>query len=111
MGIMLWTCPLGAVIVFAFEPLDPVAPFFGALSQPFIVGRNLEHQMLGFWIGQTFRHSASFLRSVAPVLWIVDVGHPSLSERPRRGKLDSNIAGVTHGLVNGQNASDERYWH
>jgi hypothetical protein len=45
------------------------------------------------------------------VLWIVDVGHPSLSERPRRGKLDSNIAGVTHGLVNGQNASDERYWH
>jgi hypothetical protein len=35
-----------------------------ALSQLFVVGRNIEHQLLGFWIGQAFRHSASFLRSM-----------------------------------------------
>jgi hypothetical protein len=38
----------------SFEDLtvsEPSAPFFGALSQLFIVGRNIEHQLLGFWIG------------------------------------------------------------
>jgi hypothetical protein len=46
----------GDVVPAGFQPLDQGRVTPALRSQLFIVGRNIEHQLFGFWIGQTFRH-------------------------------------------------------
>jgi hypothetical protein len=44
---------------------------FGALGQVLIIGSDIEHLFLENRIGHILRHHARFLRTVAPVLWII----------------------------------------
>ncbi len=44
---------------------------FGAFGQVLIIGSEIEHLFFGCGIGHVLRHSARFLRTVAPVLWII----------------------------------------
>ena len=44
---------------------------FGALGQVLIIGSDIEHLLFGDRIGHALRHRARFLRTVAPVLWII----------------------------------------
>jgi hypothetical protein len=44
---------------------------FGALGQVLIIGSDIEHLLFEDRIGHALRHRARFLRTVAPVLWII----------------------------------------
>ena len=44
---------------------------FGALGQVLIIGSDIEHLLFGGRIGHALRYRARFLRTVAPVLWII----------------------------------------
>jgi hypothetical protein len=44
---------------------------FGALGQVPIIGIDFEHLLFEDRIGHALRHRARFLRTVAPVLWII----------------------------------------
>jgi len=44
---------------------------FGAFGQVLIIGSDLEHLLFGDRIGHVLRHGPHFLRTVAPVLWII----------------------------------------
>jgi hypothetical protein len=44
---------------------------FSAFGQVLIIGSDIEHLLFGDRIGHALRHCARFLRTVAPVLWII----------------------------------------
>jgi hypothetical protein len=57
------------------EPLGfgifPGPAVFGAFGQVLIIGSEIEHLFFRDGIGHVLRQSARFLRTVAPVLWII----------------------------------------
>jgi hypothetical protein len=77
-------------------------PFFGALGQSLIVGSNIEHHLLGFGVGDVFRHTARFLGTKAPMRRIIKI-RPWHEDHAARGiappSLETTLTGRVPGTV------------